>query len=61
VLRCNDVYHIPAAIVSSDFTGGGEFVILEQAVNGQLKLLFIAPERLNNALWQSYVIKCRLA
>ena len=59
--RCNDVYHIPAAIVSSDFTEVENREVLEQAVNGQLKLLFIAPERLNNALWQSYVYKMSIS
>ncbi len=59
--RCNDVYHIPAAIVSSDFTEVENSIVLEQAVKGQLKLLFIAPERLNNALWQSYVYKMSIS
>jgi ATP-dependent DNA helicase RecQ len=59
--RCNDGYRIPSAIVSSDFTETQNNVVLEQAINGQLKLLFIAPERLNNALWQRYVHKMSLS
>lgn len=53
--RCNDVYAIPAAIVSSDFSASENRVTLERAVSGELKLLYIAPERLSNMLWQNYV------
>lgn len=59
--RCNDVYHIPAAIVSSDFSNDENCATLEQAAIGKLKLLFLAPERLNNALWQSYMRKIRIS
>ncbi len=54
--RCNSQYSIPAAIVSSDFSEQENRTTLEQAVAGQLKMLFIAPERLSNTLWQSYVL-----
>ena len=59
--RCNDVYHIPAAIVSSDFSDDENRATLEHATMGKLKLLFLAPERLDNALWQSYVRKMRIS
>ncbi|MGB8344734.1 MAG: RecQ family ATP-dependent DNA helicase [Ktedonobacteraceae bacterium] len=59
--RCNDVYAIPAAIVSSDFSDDENRATLEQAAAGNLKILFLAPERLNNALWQSYVQKMRIS
>ena len=59
--RCNDVYAIPAAIVSSDFSDDENRATLEQAEAGKLKILFLAPERLNNALWQSYVQKMRIS
>src|SRR5216683_2024514 len=59
--RCNDVYAIPAAIVSSDFSQQENRVTLEQAIAGDFKLLFIAPERLDNADWQSYVTKMRIS
>jgi len=59
--RCNNVYGIPAAIVSSDLSDDENRATLEQAAAGNLKLLFLAPERLNNALWQSYMQKTRIS
>lgn len=59
--RCNNVYLIPAAIVSSDFSEEENRATLEQAVTGSYKILFIAPERLDNALWQTYVTKMRIS
>jgi ATP-dependent DNA helicase RecQ len=59
--RCNNVYAIPAAIVSSDFTQEDNKITLEQAVLGNYKILFIAPERLNNDLWQTYVQQMRVS
>ena len=59
--RCNNVYSIPAAIVSSDFTEEENRAALEQAVAGDFKILFIAPERLDNALWQTYVTRMRIS
>lgn len=53
--RCNDSYAIPSAIVSSDFREEENKATLEQAVAGSIKLLFIAPERLDNMYWQAYV------
>ncbi len=53
--RCNDSYAIPSAIVSSDFSEDENKATLEQAVAGSIKLLFIAPERLDNMYWQAYV------
>ena len=59
--RCNEVYAIPAAIVSSDFSQEENRTTLEQAVAGHFKILFIAPERLDNDDWQSYVLKMRIS
>jgi len=59
--RCNDAYAIVAAIVSSDFSDEENRATLEQAIAGNLKILFLAPERLNNLLWQSYVQKMRIS
>jgi ATP-dependent DNA helicase RecQ len=39
--RCNETYHISAAIVSSDFSDEENCHILEQAVNRQIKILYI--------------------
>src|SRR5579885_2050086 len=59
--RCNEVYAIPAAIVSSDFTEDENRMTLERAVAGHFKILYIAPERLSNMLWQSYVYRMRIS
>src|SRR5579864_5413948 len=47
--RCNDSYGIAAGIVSSEFSREANRVTLAQAVEGKLNILFIAPERLDNA------------
>ncbi len=59
--RCNNVYLIPDAIVSSDFSEEENRATLEQAVTGIFKILFIAPERLDNTIWQTYVTKMRIS
>jgi ATP-dependent DNA helicase RecQ len=59
--RCNDVYDIPAAIVSSDFSPEENRATLDQARAGLFKILFISPERLDNADWQAYVLKMRIS
>ncbi len=59
--RCNDIYNIPAAIVSSDFSPEENRATLAQAIEGHCKILFIAPERLDNAVWQTYVLKMRIS
>jgi ATP-dependent DNA helicase RecQ len=59
--RSNDRYHIPSAIISSDFRERDNRRTLEHASNGQIKLLYIAPERLGNALWQRYVFSMRIS
>jgi len=59
--RCNDIYNIPAAIVSSDFSPEENRATLAQAIAGHCKILFIAPERLDNAVWQTYVLKMRIS
>jgi ATP-dependent DNA helicase RecQ len=59
--RCNSTYAIPSAIVSSDFSEEENLVTLKRAVAGELKLLFIAPERLDNVLWQEYVLKIKMS
>jgi ATP-dependent DNA helicase RecQ len=53
--RCNDSYGIAADIVSSEFSTEENRATLARAVEGKLNILFIAPERLDNADWQSSV------
>ncbi len=59
--RCNNDYGIPAAIVSSEFSQEENKATLAQAVEGHFKILFIAPERLDNADWQYYVSQMRIS
>ncbi len=59
--RCNDVYNISAAIVSSEFSQEENKATLAQAVDGEFKILFIAPERLDNADWQNSVQRMRIS
>ena len=51
--RCNSLYGISSAIISSENTRAENVALLEQAVAGKFKILFIAPERLDNADWQA--------
>jgi ATP-dependent DNA helicase RecQ len=59
--RCHEDFHIPTAIVSSDFTDGENRATLHKAVNNQIKILFIAPERLSNPEWQEHITKVRIS
>ena len=59
--RCNDVYDIPSAIVSSDFSEAENDATLRQAVEGEIKVLYIAPERLSNIVWQNYISQMRIS
>src|SRR5579859_3722863 len=59
--RCNNSYGIPAGIVSSEFSQEENRATLAQSVEGELKILFIAPERLDNADWQSSVTHMRIS
>src|SRR5581483_5935678 len=60
-LRCNNVYSIPSAIVSSEFPVEANRETLAQAIAGDVKILFIAPERLDNLDWQMSVIQMRIS
>ncbi len=59
--RCNTVYNMPAAIVSSDFDDEENRKTLNRAIAGAYKVLFIAPERLDNVDWQENVIRMRIS
>ena len=59
--RCNESYGIAAGIVSSEFSLEENRATLAQAVEGKLSILFIAPERLDNADWQSSVPHMRIS
>ena len=59
--RCNEAYHIPSAIVSSDFSLQENRETLERAKMGYFKILFIAPERLDNEDWQTAVSQMRIS
>ncbi len=59
--RCNNWYNIPSAIISSDFSEEENQATMEQAVAGNFKILYIAPERLDNANWQTHVTHMRIS
>ncbi len=59
--RCNDSYGITAGMVSSEFSTEENRATLARAVEGKLNILFIAPERLDNADWQSSVPQMRIS
>ena len=59
--RCNTIYKVPAAIVSSEFSEEDNRQTLVRAVAGDFKVLFIAPERLSNPDWQESVIHMRIS
>src|SRR5579883_2000272 len=52
--RCNEIYHIPSALVSSDFSSEENDETLKRATEGKFKIIYIAPERLDNLSWQTY-------
>ena len=58
---CNNVYNIPSAIVSSDFSQAENEATLARVVKGEIKILYIAPERLNNISWQNYVTRMHIS
>lgn len=59
--RCNTLYGIASAIVSSENTPEENLALLEQAVAGTFKILFIAPERLDNADWRATVRRMHIS
>ncbi|GAC1393821.1 MAG: RecQ family ATP-dependent DNA helicase [Ktedonobacteraceae bacterium] len=52
---------MPSAIVSSDFDDEENRKTLNRAIAGAYKILFIAPERLDNVDWQENVIRMRIS
>ncbi|MEO8970350.1 MAG: DEAD/DEAH box helicase, partial [Ktedonobacteraceae bacterium] len=59
--RCNSLYAISSAIVSSENTPEENLALLEQAAADKFKILFIAPERLDNADWRATVRKMHIS
>ena len=59
--RCNTAYDIPAAIISSENTPEENVALLTQAIAGKFRILFIAPERLDNADWQDAVQRMHIS
>jgi ATP-dependent DNA helicase RecQ len=58
--RCNAV-GLGAGIISSDFSSEENRSTLEKAQTNNFKILFIAPERLDNVEWQTYLLKMRIS
>lgn len=59
--RCNNAYAISSAIVSSESSEQENRIILDRAINGDFKILFIAPERLSNLDWQASVTRMSIS
>ena len=59
--RCNAAYKLPSAILSSDFTTQENRETLTRAEAGELKILFVTPERLGSVSWQRIVSTLRIS
>ena len=59
--RCNTTYKLPSAILSSDFTTQENRETLIRAEAGELKILFVTPERLGSIFWQRIVSTLRIS
>jgi ATP-dependent DNA helicase RecQ len=59
--RCNNLYALPSAILSADRSVAENREALEQAIAGKLKILFIAPERLDTFDWLAYLPRMRIS
>lgn len=59
--RCNDTYAIPSGLVCSDNSLEEIRATFTQAMAGRLKILFLAPERLDRTDWQRYVTKMKIS
>ncbi len=55
VRHANERFGIQADTINSDISEEEQRAVLERAVSGNLQLLYIAPERLENTLWQEYL------
>ncbi|MCS7065069.1 MAG: RecQ family ATP-dependent DNA helicase, partial [Fimbriimonadales bacterium] len=55
VRQANERYGLHADTVNSDMPAEEQEQVLERAAWGELHLLYIAPERLSNPLWQEYL------
>lgn len=56
VRQAGERYGLSADTVNSDMDIETQRVVLERAMRGELHLLFVAPERLENEIWQEYVM-----
>ncbi|MFN7019080.1 MAG: DEAD/DEAH box helicase, partial [Fimbriimonadales bacterium] len=54
VRQANQRFGLRAETVNSDMDEESQRLALERAARGELDLLYIAPERLQNPLWQAY-------
>ncbi len=55
VRQANQRFGVQADTVNSDMSKDDQRTVLERAASGKLQLLYIAPERLGNELWQEYL------
>ena len=59
--RCNGLYGIPSALVSSGKSREENYTTFTQAMAGNIKILFLAPEQLDCTGWQSYIPKIKIS
>lgn len=55
VRQANERYGLHADTVNSDMSKEEQQYVLERASRNELQLLYIAPERLDNPVWQKYL------
>ncbi|WP_164515900.1 DNA helicase RecQ [Bifidobacterium dolichotidis] len=52
---------IPAAFINTSQTPDEQTMVFEQALAGQLKLVYVAPERLETSRFRSFASKCAIS
>ncbi|RLA09076.1 MAG: RecQ family ATP-dependent DNA helicase [Gammaproteobacteria bacterium] len=53
--------NIKAGLINSEQTDDENNITIQNAINNQLKILYIAPERQENSLWQEAVLKMKIS
>ena len=59
--RSNNCYGIPSRLVSADKSLEENRATFTQAMAGNIKILFLAPERLDSIGWQKYIAKIKIS
>ena len=59
--RSNNCYGIPSRLASADKSLEENRATFTQAMAGNIKILFLAPERLDSIGWQKYIAKIKIS